>query len=158
MFLPYLSGERTPHNDALVRGAFLNLDHDTSAGTLAQAVLEGVAFTLADGLEALHDAGTTVERLAVIGGGARSAYWGRIISAAFETPLVYLRGGEVGPALGAARLAQVAVDQADPREVCIAPPVERVVEPQTQDIDLLAPKKAAFRAAYPHISPKVKGQ
>jgi len=158
LFLPYLSGERTPHNDALVRGAFLNLDYETSPGTLAQAVLEGVAFALADGLDALRDAGTHVEQLAVIGGGARSAYWGRIISAAMETRLVYLRGGEVGPALGAARLAHVAVDKGDPRAICAPPPVERVVEPQAADIDLLAPKKAAFREAYPHISPKMKGQ
>jgi xylulokinase len=158
VFLPYLSGERTPHNDALVRGAFLNLDYETTPGTLAQAVLEGVAFALADGLDALRDAGTQVSQLSVIGGGARSAYWGRIISAAVETPLVYLRGGEVGPALGAARLAQVAVDHGDPAAICAPPPVERVVEPQAADIDLLAPKKAAFREAYPHISPKMKGQ
>ena len=156
LFLPYLSGERTPHNDALVRGAFLNLDYETSPGTLAQAVLEGVAFALADGLDALRDAGTEVSQLSVIGGGARSAYWGRIISAAVETPLVYLRGGEVGPALGAARLAQVAVDRGDPRAICAPPPVERVVEPQVADIELLAPKKAAFREAYPHISPKMR--
>jgi len=156
LFLPYLSGERTPHNDALVRGAFLNLDYETSPGTLAQAVLEGVAFALADGLDALRDAGTEVSQLSVIGGGARSAYWGRIISAAVETPLVYLRGGEVGPALGAARLAQVAVDRGDPRAICTPPPIERVVEPQAADIELLAPKKAAFREAYPHISPKMR--
>ncbi|WP_420139552.1 xylulokinase [Sphingomonas sp.] len=158
VFLPYLSGERTPHNDALVRGAFLNLDNDTSAGTLAQAVLEGVAFALADGLDALRDAGTRVSQLAVIGGGARSAYWGRIISAAMETPLVYLRGGEVGPALGAARLAQVAVDQGDPRTICAPPPVERVIQPDPADVALLAPKKHAFKEAYPHISPKMRGQ
>lgn len=157
LFLPYLSGERTPHNDALVRGAFLNLDYETTPGTLAQAVLEGVAFALADGLDALRDAGTEVQQLAVIGGGARSAYWGRIISAAVETRLVYLRGGEVGPALGAARLAHVAVDKGDPRAICAPPPIERVVEPQAADIDLLAPKKAAFREAYPHVSPKMRG-
>jgi len=156
LFLPYLSGERTPHNDALVRGAFLNLDYETTPGTLAQAVLEGVAFALADGLDALRDAGTQVSQLSVIGGGARSAYWGRIISAAVETPLVYLRGGEVGPALGAARLAQVAVDKGDPRAICAPPPIERVVEPQPADVELLASKKAAFRAAYPHISPKMR--
>jgi xylulokinase len=158
LFLPYLSGERTPHNDALVRGAFLNLDYETNASTLAQAVLEGVAFALADGLDALRDAGTEVSQLSVIGGGARSAYWGRIISAAVETPLVYLRGGEVGPALGAARLAQVAVDKGNPRDICAPPPIERVIEPDAADIELLAPKKAAFREAYPHISPKMRGQ
>ncbi|WP_347574853.1 FGGY-family carbohydrate kinase, partial [Sphingomonas sp. Ant20] len=60
IFLPYLSGERTPHNDAEVRGAFLRLDNDTDAGRLSQAVLEGVAFALADGLDVLRAAGTTV--------------------------------------------------------------------------------------------------
>ncbi|UAK26143.1 xylulokinase [Sphingomonas nostoxanthinifaciens] len=154
LFLPYLSGERTPYNDALVRGAFLNLDNDSDAGRMAQAVLEGVAFALADGLDVLKGAGSTIERLAVIGGGARSRYWGRILSAAMETPLVYLRGGEVGPAMGAARLAQLAVDGGDPRDVCTAPPVERVIEPLPADVAILAPKKAAFRAAYPRITPK----
>jgi xylulokinase len=154
LFLPYLSGERTPHNDALVRGAFLGLDNETDAPKLAQAVLEGVAFGLADGLDALRDAGTTVDTLAVIGGGARSGYWGRIIAAAFDTPLVYLQGGEVGPALGAARLAQVAVDGGDPVRICAAPPVARVIDPKPELVDRLAPKLAAFRAAYPRITPK----
>ena len=155
IFLPYLSGERTPHNDALVRGGFLQLDNDTEAGRLSQAVLEGVAFALADGLDALRDAGTRVASLSVIGGGARSRYWGRILSAAMETPLVYLHGGEVGPALGAARLAQLGVDGGDLRDVCRAPPVDRVIEPDPADIALLAPKKAAFRAAYSRITPKM---
>jgi hypothetical protein len=112
IFLPYLSGERTPHNDARVRGAFLNLDHDTDPGRLAQAVLEGVAFALADGLDALRDAGTNVTQFSVIGGGARSGYWGRIIAAAFEAPLV-----------GVARLAQSAVDKVDDASICVPPPL-----------------------------------
>ena len=153
IFLPYLSGERTPHNDARVRGGFLGLDNDTNAETLAEAVLEGVAFALADGLDALRDAGTKVDRLAVIGGGARSSYWGRIISAALEAPLVYLRGGEVGPALGAARLAQIAVTGVRPTDICVPPPVEHIVEPDPIVIEQLAHKKRAFRDAYPRIRP-----
>lgn len=152
LFLPYLSGERTPHNDPLVRGAFLELDHETDAGRLAQAVLEGVAFALADGLNALRDAGTAVERLAVIGGGARSLYWGGIIAAALRTPLVYLDGGEVGAALGAARLAQLAVDGGDPAAVCLSPPVAHVVEPDRALADRLADKYHRFCAAYPRIA------
>ncbi|HEX8420662.1 MAG TPA: xylulokinase [Sphingomonas sp.] len=154
IFLPYLSGERTPHNDAEVRGAFLNLDNDTDAGRLSQAVLEGVAFALADGLDVLREAGTTVERLAVIGGGARSSYWGRVIAAAMEVELVYLQGGEVGPALGAARLAQLAVDGGDPATICVAPPVSHTVSPDPALVAALAPKKAAFRQAYPCIAPR----
>lgn len=154
LFLPYLSGERTPHNDAHVRGAFLGLDNDTDPGRLAQAVLEGVAFALADGLDALRDAGTKVSQLAVIGGGARSTYWGRIISAAFETPLVYLKGGEVGPALGAARLAQLAVDGGSARAICSQPPVSHRIEPDPALVNQLATRRAAFRLAYPRITPK----
>lgn len=154
LFLPYLSGERTPHNDAQVRGAFLHLDNDTTPERLAQAVLEGVAFALADGLDVLRGAGTEVASLSVIGGGARSAYWGRTLSAAFGVPLVYLKGGEVGPALGAARLAQLAVDGGDPATVCTPPPVSHVIEPDAALVDAFAPRIAAFRAAYPRITPK----
>jgi xylulokinase len=153
LFLPYLSGERTPHNDAQVRGAFLQLDNDTDPNRLAQAVLEGVAFALADGLDVLREAGADVAELAVIGGGARSLHWGETIAAAMEVPLVYLQGGEVGPALGAARLAQIAVDGGTPAEVCVAPPVSHVITPDAALVARLAPKKAAFRAAYARISP-----
>ena len=154
LFLPYLSGERTPHNDAEVRGAFLRLDNDTDAGRLSQAVLEGVAFALADGLDVLREAGTTVERLAVIGGGARSRYWGETLAAAMEVELVYLQGGEVGPALGAARLAQLGVDGGDPATVCVAPPVSHRIAPDPALVSALAEKKAAFRQAYSRITPK----
>jgi len=154
LFLPYLSGERTPHNDAEVRGAFLRLDNDTDAGRLAQAVLEGVAFALADGLDVLREAGTTIERLAVIGGGARSRYWGETLAAAMAVELVYLQGGEIGPALGAARLAQLGVDGGDPATVCTAPPVSHRIAPDPALVAALAEKKAAFRDAYSRITPK----
>jgi xylulokinase len=154
IFLPYLSGERTPHNDPEVRGGFLGLDHDTTPERLAQAVLEGVAFALADGLDALRDAGTVVERLSVIGGGARSRYWGETLAAVLGVELVYLKGGEVGPALGAARLAQLAVDGGSPEDVCAAPPVAHSLHPDPAIADRLAPKHAVFRDAYPRITPR----
>jgi xylulokinase len=152
LFLPYLSGERTPHNDPHVRGALLRLDHETDAGRLAQAVLEGVAFALADGLEALRAAGTRIEQLYVIGGGARSDYWGRIIAAALDTPLCYLHGGEVGPALGAARLARAAVEGGDPAQLFAAPALSHVIEPEHALRTRLSDKYQRFRAAYPRIS------
>ena len=153
LFLPYLSGERTPHNDAQVRGGFLHLDHDTTPERLAQAVLEGVAFALADGVRVLRESGTKVERLSVIGGGARSRYWGETLAAALEVELAYLKGGEVGPAMGAARLAQLAVDGGTPADVCVAPPVSHIITPDPALVDRLAPKRAAFRAAYSRIKP-----
>jgi xylulokinase len=151
LFLPYLSGERTPHNDPHVRGAFLGLDNETDAARLSAAVLEGVAFALADGMDALRDAGTEIAELSVIGGGARSRYWGRILAAALDTRLVYLDGGEVGPALGAARLAQIADTGASAAEVCTRPPVAHVIEPDTLLAERLAPKRDKFRAVYPAL-------
>jgi xylulokinase len=100
LFLPYLSGERTPHNDPHIRAAFSALA--TRHQRLAAAVLEGVAFAHADGIDALRGAGTRIEELCVIGGGSRSAHWGRILSSVLGVRLVYLHGGEVGPALGGA--------------------------------------------------------
>ena len=151
LFLPYLSGERTPHNDPHVRGAFLGLDNDTTPARLAAAVLEGVAFAHADGLDALREAGTSIGVLSVIGGGARSSYWGQIIAAALDVALVYLEGGDVGPALGAARLAQIA-SGTSVSDVCVRPPVSHTIEPDAAMADRLAPKLARFRAAFPRIS------
>ena len=151
LFLPYLSGERTPHNDPHIRGAFLGLDNETDAGRLSAAALEGVAFALADGMDALRDAGTELTELSVIGGGARSLYWGTIIAAALGTRLVYLDGGEVGPALGAAKLAQIAVTGASAADVCTRPPVAHIIEPDPLLAERLAPKREKFRAAYPAL-------
>lgn len=151
LFLPYLSGERTPHNDPHVRGAFLGLSHDSDAGRMAAAVLEGVAFAHADGLAALQVAGTRIDSLSVIGGGARSTWWGRIIASTLGVRLDYLDGGEVGPALGAARLARIAVTGADPASICIRPPVRESIAPDPELAERLAPKLARFRSAYAAI-------
>lgn len=151
LFLPYLSGERTPHNDPQIRGALLGLGFDSSPGRVAATVLEGVAFAHADGLAALGAAGTRVERLAVIGGGARSHFWGKIIASALGVQLDYLAGAEVGPALGAARLAQIAATGAVPADVCEPPPVGHSIAPDPALADRLAPKLARFRSAYAAI-------
>lgn len=152
LFLPYLSGERTPHNDPHVRAALLGLDNETDRSRIAAAVLEGVAFAHADGLAALREAGTRVEELVVIGGGARSRHWGTILAAVLDARLIYIEGGEVGPALGAARLAQVAVTGGSAAEICTRPPIRDVVEPDPALAEILAPKLAKFRAAYAAIA------
>jgi xylulokinase len=154
LFLPYLSGERTPHNDPHARGALLRMDHDTDAGRLAEAVLEGVAFALADGMDALREAGASVRQLSVIGGGARSPYWGRLIAAALNLRLVYLHGGDVGPAMGAAQLARAAILGGDPAAYCSSPPVAAVIEPDPELSERLAEKQHLFRAAYRRLSAK----
>ena len=128
-FLPYLTGERTPHNDSNAKGVLFGLTPDHDAGTVGQAVLEGVAFGLLDGQNALEDAGSPIGDVTVIGGGARSAYWGKILASALSRPLIYRKGGEVGPALGAARLAQLAAGEGSVEEVCAAPAIDFTVDP-----------------------------
>ncbi|RIV98243.1 FGGY-family carbohydrate kinase, partial [Azospirillum brasilense] len=148
VFLPYLSGERTPHNDPHAKGVFFGLTHDTDRGALARAVLEGVAFAFADGLNALEEAGGRVERFLVIGGGARSALWGRILASALGRPLDYPEGGEVGPAFGAARLARLAVTGEEPETVCQPLEIRHTVEPDPILAAALAPRRRLFRRLY----------
>ncbi len=148
IFLPYLSGERTPHNDPHARGVFFGLGHDTSRADLARAVLEGVAFALVDGQDALLDAGTAIGAVSVIGGGARSAYWGRILASALDRPLTYYATAEVGPAFGAARLARIAVTAEAPAAVCSAPAVERIIEPDAVLRDRYRTRLEIYRRLY----------
>jgi xylulokinase len=151
MFLPYLSGERTPHNDPHAKGVLFGLTHESTPAAVAQAVLEGVAFAFRDGLDALLAGGGAVESIAVIGGGARSAYWGRILSSALRKPLVYCDAATLGPAYGAARLARMGFQQASVEEVCTAPPILHVVEPDDRLSDLYAQRIERFRSLYRHL-------
>ncbi len=148
IFLPYLSGERTPHNDPDAKGVFFGLTHDTTRADLGRAVLEGVAFALADGQDALLASGTTVGRVSVIGGGARSLFWGRILASILDRPLCYHASGEFGPAFGAARLARLAVLREKPVDICTAPDVERVVEPDAALRERYAERLPTYRRLY----------
>jgi xylulokinase len=148
LFLPYLSGERTPHNDPHAQGVFFGLTHDTDRVDLGRAVLEGVAFAFADGQDALLEAGTAIESVAVIGGGARSRYWGRILASALGRPLSYASGGEVGPAFGAARLARLAASGDSVEEVCTAAPIDHVIEPEPELSERCQERRHRYRELY----------
>jgi xylulokinase len=150
LFLPYLSGERTPHNDAQTRGSFHGISHDTDAAALAYAVMEGVSFGLTDGLRALKAAGSSVSRLSLVGGGARSALWAQQLATSLDVEIVTHEGSAAGGALGAARLAWLATG-APLASVCIAPEVTRVYQPDARELDILAPRYARFRAIYPAL-------
>jgi xylulokinase len=151
IFLPYLSGERTPHNDPKAKGVLFGMTHETDAATLGQAVLEGVAFAFRDGMDALTDSGAHIDTITVIGGGAKSAYWGKILSSVLQRPLVYRDGGEVGPAYGAARLAQLADSQGAVEAICAAPAITHVAEPDDRLSDLYAERMPKFRALYQNL-------
>ena len=145
LFLPYLGGERTPHNDGALRGAFAGLSHGTDRAALTQAVLEGVAFSLRDCLDALAASGTRVTQADVIGGGSRSRVWIAVIAAALGVPLHRLAAGEHGGAFGAARLARMAVTGEAPEAVCLPPVREETILPDPGLADAYARRLLQYR-------------
>ncbi|HBV39838.1 MAG TPA: xylulokinase [Erwinia sp.] len=147
LFLPYLSGERTPHNDPQASGAFHRLTHATNRSALAYSVLEGVAFGIADGLKALQAAGTTLESCSLTGGGARSAFWAQLMADTLDLTIVTHQGGEAGGALGAARLGWLA-DGGDPATVCRKPAVLRRYLPDARRHHHLQRRLDHFRLLY----------
>ncbi len=153
IFLPYLAGERTPHDDPAAKGVFFGLSHDTSRADLTRAVLEGVAFACADSQAALADAGTPIDEVMVTGGGARSPFWGRILAAALNRPLSYPKAGSNGAAFGAARLARLAASGEDPAAVCVRAPVEFVAQPNPVLASRYAEKWQRYRRLYQSLRP-----
>ncbi len=149
LFLPYLQGERTPHDDTGARGALLGLDPTVDAAEVAQAVIEGVAFALRDAVDALRAAGCAPPRPGFIGGGARSSLWAQVLAQVLGEPLTCHDDPDLGPALGAARLAMVA--SGDHRLVAVAraPAHPRQVEPDPSLREAYERRLAQFRAAYP---------
>ncbi|MEO6293283.1 MAG: xylulokinase [Burkholderiaceae bacterium] len=147
LFLPYLGGERTPHNDANVRGSFHHLSFDTDAARLGYAVIEGVTFGLKDGLAALNAAGSSVSRLSLVGGGARSAFWAQQLASALNVEIVTHGSSTVGGALGAARLAWLATG-APVSTVCLSPAVEATYRPDPAEQAELLKRYATFRSLY----------
>jgi xylulokinase len=156
IFLPYLSGERSPHNDPAALGVFYGMSHSTDRRALVHSVLEGVAFGLADGLEALRAAGTRPGTLSLVGGGARSPFWAQLLADALETPIAVHAGAEAGAALGAARLAMMACGASE-RETCSTPPVAREHRPSPSAAGRLARRLERFRALYRAVAPLWRG-
>ena len=150
-FLPYLSGERTPHNDAVIRGAFIGLEHESSRAVLTQAVLEGVSFAIRDNLEALRSAGTDISRVTAIGGGSRSRYWLASIATALGVPVDLPADGDFGAAFGAARLGLIAATGADPVAVCTPPKTAGTIEPVAALSGAYEDSYKRYRALYPAI-------
>ncbi len=151
LFLPYLSGERTPHNDAAIRGAFVGLDLAQDRKVLTQAVLEGVAFALADCQAALAAAGTRLDSVIAVGGGARAGYWLKLLANLFGCPVLEPEGGELGAAYGAARLGRLAAGGEDPAAVCIPPPIREEHRPDRDLAGAYAEALARYRRLYPAL-------
>jgi xylulokinase len=152
-FLPYLQGERTPHNDPHARGVFFGMDGGTRRSDLVQSVLEGIAFTLADAQRVLAASGTIAENYVLIGGGARSPLWAEIIASALGRPVQLIAGGEKGPALGAARLARIALTGAPPAAVCTKPDMTAEIHPGARRQEALARRFELFSELYLALKP-----
>ena len=150
LFLPYLGGERTPHNDAAVRGHFLHLDHASDRDALTRTVLEGVTFAIRDSFDALSATGTRIERLIAVGGGSKSDYWVKAIATALDLPIELPVSGDFGAALGAARLGMMAATGAG-IEIAEPPKIDRTIEPEPGLVPAFAEAHARYRAAYPAV-------
>jgi xylulokinase len=151
IFLPYLSGERTPHNDPDASGVFLGMRHAHTAAHLGFSVMEGVAFSLLDGLNALRSAGSSVQELLLVGGGARSDFWAQLISDTLNVRINIAASANVGAALGAARLAQFAVEGCNPQNmerICKTPDTSRSFTPSVQGMASINGRYNAYKDAY----------
>jgi xylulokinase len=151
-FAPYLSGERTPHADSDVRGAFAGLGLRHNRGALVRAVLEGVGYALRDGLDLIADSGRRPAIARVTGGGARSDLWLRILASILELPL-QRTSSEAGAALGAALLGGVAGgvfdDPASAARTAVVP--GEVIEPDPEWVRRYAEHRGRYQALYPAL-------
>jgi xylulokinase len=146
LFLPYLGGERTPLNDAAIRGAFFGLEHATDRAAGTRAVLEGVTFAIRDCRDALAATGTRLDHLIAVGGGSRSDYWLAAIATALDLPVHLPVAGDFGGAFGAARLALMAATGAG-AEIATLPQIARTISPDKTLTAAFDAGHARYRAA-----------
>jgi len=150
-FMPYLSGERTPLNDAEIRGGFTGLSAGTTREDLTRAVLEGVAYGLRDSYDALAATDAKLKKIIAIGGGSASRYWVKLISTLFGVPLQLPVSGEFGAALGAARLGMIAATDFSPESIIIPPEIHDEVHPDEELSAAFEESYQGFRKAYPGL-------
>ncbi|GGA37832.1 xylulokinase [Pelagibacterium lentulum] len=148
IFLPYLSGERTPHNNAKARGSFTGLSHLSDAKTMTQAVMEGVAFAVRDSQRVLADAGTDIKTLLAVGGGSRSELWLEMIATNLGMEIAIPQDGDFGGAFGAARLGLIAATGAEPASVCTMPKIKKTISPRADLKSAYDEQYERFRALY----------
>jgi xylulokinase len=151
LFLPYLSGERTPVGDSQVRGLIMGLGHESDHKVLTHAALDAVAFAFRDSLEALKGAGTEVKRVTAVGGGSKSEIWLKIIATVLGVPVDLPAAGDVGGAFGAARLGLIAATGADYRKVLTAPKTARTIKPEARARDAYEEQYRRYVQIYPAI-------
>lgn len=151
-FLPYLMGERSPHNNPNARGTFIGMSMDTSRSDMTQAVLEGVAFALRDSLEVAKSLGINIQRTKICGGGAKSPLWKNIIANVLNLKVDMIESEE-GPALGGAILAAVACKEFESIEDAVNKLVKvtETIEPDVELVEKYEEKYNKFKQIYPTV-------
>jgi xylulokinase len=151
-FLPYLMGERSPHNNPDARGTFIGMTMDTTRADMTQAVLEGVAFAIRDSLEVAKSLGIHIERTKISGGGAKSPLWKRIMANVLNLKVDVIESEE-GPALGSAMLAAIACKEYASVEEAAEKIVKVVdtIEPEEELVRKYEEKYNKFKQIYPTV-------
>jgi xylulokinase len=151
-FLPYLMGERTPHNNPNARGTFIGMTMDTTRADMTQAMLEGVAFALRDSFEIVKSLGVSLDRIRINGGGAKSPLWCKIIADVLNVKVDKINSSE-GPAFGAAILAAVGCGKyTSVEEACnTLVKVVKTTEQDPKEVELYNKKYEIFRQIYPSL-------
>lgn len=149
LFLPYLSGERTPHNDPQVRGAFVQLGHDSTPAQLGYAVLEGVAFALRDAMAAVTSTGAVVPLCMLVGGGARSQYWAQLLANVLGREMRTLHNSELSASLGAAKLGFAALGDASLLTQGL--PINNIFQPDAAHSAALSIRYGRYRSLFPAV-------
>ena len=153
-YLPYLMGERSPHNDPKARATFIGMSMDTTGEEMTQAVLEGVAFGLRDSLEVARSLGIKIERTKICGGGAKSPLWKKIIANVMNLKVDVIESEE-GPGYGGAMLAAVGCGEYDSVQEA-ADQLVKVVDTVEPDAKLVAKYEAKYQQ-FREIYPALKG-
>lgn len=152
LFLPYLSGERTPHNNPAAQGVLFGLTHDHGGADLAWAVLEGVGFGLRDGLNSLQlPPGEEPECLTLVGGGARSPAWAQLLASILGVTLEQRDAAQAGAALGAARLGWMASGASLAQACPAASAAQHRFEPESAEQTRLEERYQRFRGLYADV-------
>lgn len=153
LFLPYLTGERTPHNNPHAKGVLFGLTQRATPQQVTQAVIEGISLSLADCQGYLAETGPLPQRIAVNGGGAKSRFWMKILASVLGKTVILHEGVAAGPAFGAARLARLAATGEDPAAVCTKPGIAAEIAPDPALSQAYAERLEKFRALYKALVP-----
>lgn len=153
LFLPYLNGERTPHNNPHAKAVFFGMHAGTQREDMVNATLEGVCLGMAQGIAALQAVQPGLARVSLIGGGSRNAYWAQMLADATGLQVVRHADAEVGPSLGAARLAWLACESGEAARVFQAPEVVDEFEPRAPERNRMRERGARIEALYGSLAP-----